>query len=82
MRQTEFKPILEDENIEKVGQNLKYDIIVLKWYDVEVKGRFYDTMLAHYLIEPEKRHNMNYLAESYLTHHARCTCSAGQRICR
>ena len=62
----EFKPILEDENIEKVGQNLKYDIIVLKWYDVEVKGRFYDTMLAHYLIEPEKRHNMNYLAESYL----------------
>ncbi len=64
----EFKPILEDENIEKVGQNLKYDIIVLKWYDVEVKGRFYDTMLAHYLIEPEKRHNMNYLAESYLAY--------------
>ncbi len=64
----EFKPILEDENIEKVGQNLKYDIIVLKWYDVEVKGRFYDTMLAHYLIEPEKRHNMNYLAESYLNY--------------
>ncbi len=62
----EFKPLLENEKIEKIGQNLKYDIIVLKWYDVEVKGRFYDTMLAHYLCEPELRHNMNYLAETYL----------------
>jgi len=64
----EFKGIFEDENTEKVGQNLKYDIIVLKWYDIEVKGRFYDTMLAHYLIEPDLRHNMNYLAESYLSY--------------
>ncbi len=62
----EFKPVLENEKIEKIGQNLKYDIIVLKWYDVEVKGQFYDTMLAHYLCEPELRHNMDYLAESYL----------------
>lgn len=62
----EFKNILEDENIEKVGQNLKYDCIILKWYGVEVKGTFFDTMLAHYLIEPELRHNMDFLAESYL----------------
>ncbi|MEM1124165.1 MAG: DNA polymerase, partial [Bacteroidota bacterium] len=62
----EFKEILEDKSIEKVGQNLKYDCIVLKWYGVEVAGTFFDTMLAHYLIEPELRHNMDYLAESYL----------------
>ncbi len=62
----EFKEVLEDENIEKVGQNLKYDCIVLKWYGVEVAGAFFDTMLAHYLIEPEMRHGMDYLAESYL----------------
>ena len=62
----EFKEVLEDEKIEKVGQNLKYDCIVLKWYGIEVKGAFFDTMLAHYLIEPEMRHGMDYLAESYL----------------
>ncbi len=63
---TEFKAVLEDEKIEKVGQNLKYDCIVLKWYGIEVGGAFFDTMLAHYLIEPEMRHGMDYLAESYL----------------
>ncbi len=62
----EFKEVLEDEKIEKVGQNLKYDCIVLKWYGIEVGGAFFDTMLAHYLIEPEMRHGMDYLAESYL----------------
>ena len=62
----EFKDLLEDEKIEKVGQNLKYDCIVLKWYGIEVAGAFFDTMLVHYLIEPELRHNMDYLAETYL----------------
>ena len=62
----EFKEVLENEKIEKVGQNLKYDCIILKWYGVEVAGAFFDTMLAHYLIEPEMRHNMDYLAETYL----------------
>ncbi len=62
----EFKSVLENEQISKVGQNIKYDIIVLKWYDVTVKGQLFDTMLAHYLIEPELRHNLNYMAETYL----------------
>ncbi len=62
----EFKAVLEDEQIEKVGQNLKYDIIILKWYGVEVQGALFDTMLAHYLIEPELRHNLNYMSETYL----------------
>ena len=61
-----FKEILEDESIEKTGQNIKYDISILRWYDVVVKGRFFDTMIAHYLLEPDRRHNMDYLAETYL----------------
>ncbi len=61
-----FKSVFENENIEKTGQNIKYDIIMLRWYDVQVKGTFFDTMIAHYLYEPELRHNMNYLAETYL----------------
>jgi DNA polymerase-1 len=61
-----FKPMLEDEKVEKTGQNIKYDISVLRWYDVVVKGRFFDTMIAHYLLEPDRRHNMDYLAETYL----------------
>lgn len=64
----EFKPILENENIEKIAQNIKYDLMVLRNYGVEVGGKQYDTMLAHYLIEPEKRHNMDVLAESYLNY--------------
>ncbi len=64
----EFKAVFEDENIEKTGQNLKYDISVLKWYDLEVKGKLFDTMLAHYLIEPEQRHGMDFLAEKYLNY--------------
>lgn len=62
----EFKPLFENETISKVGQNIKYDALMLKWYGVEVKGKYFDTMLAHYLLEPELRHNMNYLAQSYL----------------
>ncbi len=63
-----FKPIYENEAIEKVAQNIKYDIMVLANYGVEVRGPLYDTMLAHYLIEPDKRHNMDILAESYLNY--------------
>ncbi len=64
----EFKEVLENENIVKIGQNLKYDILVLKNYDIAVKGKIFDTMLAHYLIEPDKRHNMDILAEGYLNY--------------
>ena len=62
----EFKELLENPAIEKVGQNIKYDCIILKWYGIEVKGALFDTMIAHYLLEPELRHNMDYLAETYL----------------
>ena len=62
----EFRQVFENEHIEKIGQNLKYDIIVLKNYGVDVRGPLWDTMLAHYLLEPELRHNMNYMAETYL----------------
>ncbi|MBN2173977.1 MAG: DNA polymerase I [Bacteroidales bacterium] len=64
----EFKEVFENEKIEKTGQNLKYDISMLKWYDVEVKGKLFDTMLAHYLIQPDMRHNMDLLAETYLNY--------------
>ena len=61
-----FKPLYEDEKILKVGQNLKYDLEVLHNYGVELKGQMWDTMIAHYLIQPELRHNMDYMAEVYL----------------
>ncbi len=61
-----FKKVYEDERILKIGQNLKYDINVLANYEVEVKGKMFDTMLAHYVLHPEMRHNMDYLAEIYL----------------
>ena len=64
----EFKPLFENEKIGKIGQNLKYDIAMLKWYDVDVKGKLFDTMLAHYLIQPDMRHNMDLLAETYLNY--------------
>lgn len=63
---SEFKPLLENEAIEKVGQNMKYDISVLRNYGVEVLGNKFDTMIAHYLIQPDMRHNMDVLAETYL----------------
>nr|WP_068889989.1 DNA polymerase I [Pedobacter panaciterrae] len=64
----EFRPVLENENIAKIGQNIKYDMLVFKWYDVSVKGKLFDTMLAHYLIDPDTRHNMDVLAENYLSY--------------
>ena len=62
----QFRPFFENEKIEKIGQNIKYDIIVLKKYDIHVRGKLFDTMIAHYLINPELRHNMDYMAETYL----------------
>lgn len=64
----EFRHLFENEAIEKVGQNIKYDAIVLKNYDCELLGHYWDTMLAHYLLEPELRHNMNYMAETILNY--------------
>ncbi|WP_417350850.1 DNA polymerase I [Flavobacterium alkalisoli] len=61
-----FIPFFEDENIEKVGQNLKYDIQILSNYGITVKGKIFDTMIAHYLINPDMRHGMDVLAETYL----------------
>lgn len=63
-----LRPFFESEAIEKIGQNLKYDIKVLDKYNVKVKGKFFDTMLAHYLINPDMRHNMDVLAETYLNY--------------
>ncbi len=63
-----FRPFFENEDIEKIGQNLKYDIKVLAKYNIEVKGKLFDTMLAHYLINPDMRHNMDILAETYLNY--------------
>lgn len=63
-----FKPLYEEEKITKVGQNIKYDIEVLRGYGVEVKGKLFDTMLAHYIIQPELAHNMDYMAETLLNY--------------
>lgn len=64
----QLQPFFEAENIEKIGQNLKYDIKVLQNYGITVKGPLFDTMLAHYLINPDMRHNMDVLAETYLNY--------------
>ena len=63
-----LRPFFESEAIEKVGQNLKYDVKVMQNYGVEVKGKLFDTMLAHYLINPDMRHNMDVLSETYLNY--------------
>ena len=63
-----LRPLFEDESIMKIGQNLKYDISMLAQYGIRVRGPLFDTMLAHYLLEPEQRHNMDYLAEVYLNY--------------
>lgn len=63
-----LRPFFENEFIEKIGQNLKYDIKVLAKYNIAVKGKLFDTMLAHYLINPDMRHNMDVLAETYLNY--------------
>lgn len=63
-----LRPLLENEKISKVGQNIKFDIMVLRVLGIEVRGRKIDTMLLHYLLDSESRHNMNYLAERYLNY--------------
>ncbi len=63
---TEFEGIFEDESIKKVGQNIKYDALILKNYGVSLAGQYLDTMIMHYLIAPEQRHNMDYLAKTLL----------------
>ncbi len=63
-----LRPALEAENIEKIGQNIKFDMLVLDRYNIEVKGPIFDTMIAHYLLSPELKHNMDYLAETYLNY--------------
>lgn len=62
----EFKPFFQAEHIEKIGQNIKFDLLMLSMYGVELKGKLFDTMIAHYLIQPDLRHGMDYLAEIYL----------------
>lgn len=61
-----FKPFFENEAIEKIGQNIKYDLKILSNYNLQVKGPLFDTMIAHYLINPDMRHNMDVLSETYL----------------
>jgi len=61
-----FRPFFENSTIEKIGQNIKYDLKILSNYNVQVKGKLFDTMIAHYLINPDMRHNMDVLSETYL----------------
>lgn len=61
-----FQPVFENENLLKIGQNCKYDIAILKNYGVAVKGKLFDTMLAHYVLKPESKHGMDYMSETYL----------------
>lgn len=63
-----FKPLYEDPEILKIGQNIKYDYMVLRNYGVDLQGRMFDTMLAHYVIQPELQHNMDYMAETLLNY--------------
>ncbi len=62
----EFKAVFENAAIEKIGQNIKYDLLMLRWYDIQVQGKLWDTMVMHYLLEPDNRHNLTYLSETYL----------------
>jgi DNA polymerase I len=63
-----LRPILENKDSLKIGQNIKYDLLILKNYNINVGGPLFDTMIAHYVVQPELRHNMDYLAEIYLGH--------------
>lgn len=63
-----FRPLFEKDNILWIGQNIKYDLTILKWYGFEIKGKTYDTMLAHYVIEPEGKHGMDMMSEKYLNY--------------
>lgn len=62
----EFKSLLENKNIQIVGQNIKFDMLMMKWYGVEINQPLFDTMIAHYLCEPDRRHKLDYLAETFL----------------
>jgi len=62
----EFKGLFEDAAIGKIGQNLKFDILMLKWYGIEMRGNLFDTMMAHYVLDPDTRHGMDILSENYL----------------
>ncbi|MEZ6092467.1 MAG: DNA polymerase I [Pirellulaceae bacterium] len=62
----QFRPVFESEAIEKIGHNLKYDVTLMKWHGIEVRGKLFDTMLAHSMKEPEMRHGLDYLAKLYL----------------
>lgn len=64
----QFKPLFENSSILKIGQNLKFDISFLKSYGIQVNGKFFDTMIAHYLLQPELKHNLDYLSEVYLNY--------------
>ncbi|MCK3682490.1 DNA polymerase I [Maribellus sp. YY47] len=64
----EFREVFADENVVKIGQNIKYDILILSNYGIEVKGNLYDTMLAHYLIQPDMKHNLDHLCLQYLNY--------------
>ncbi|WP_435355024.1 DNA polymerase I [Emticicia sp. SJ17W-69] len=64
----EFRQVFENESITKIGQNIKYDLMILKNYGIDLKGKLFDTMLAHYILEPEQRHGMDYLANTYLNY--------------
>ncbi len=63
-----FKPVLENKEILKIGQNIKYDILMMKWYGVEIQGEYFDTMIAHYLLEPDLRHKLDYISEALLNY--------------
>lgn len=63
-----FRPVFENENILFIGQNIKFDLMILRKYDIEIKGKLFDTMLAHYLVEPEGRRNMDLLAMQFLNY--------------
>jgi len=63
-----FRDVLENPKIDKIGQNIKYDILMMKWYDVEFQGNYFDTMIAHYLLEPDLRHKLDFIASALLNY--------------
>ncbi len=63
---SKFAEVLSNKSIKKIGQNIKYDNLIMKWQGIDVKGNLFDTMIAHYLLEPDMRHKLDYLSESYL----------------
>ena len=63
-----FKPVLENPDILKVGQNIKYDLLIMKWHGVELRGKYFDTMIAHYLLEPDLRHKLDFISGALLNY--------------